>query len=397
MNHSQTKSIKPLLLTALLLAVTTVFADNWMSRLPADTYVSVVSIPGTHDAATGCGWREGSEEMGNSFAKTQDLDLKAQWSVGIRAFDLRPCVYEEFMNINHGIVPTSMHFEDALCLLRDSLAANPSEFVIIHLLHEDDGDQVENAYNTRLLEVLNREDLKDCFVNFKTDLMVKDVRGKMLILSRDNYSSNPIGGIMTNWTGEVNWTKQTAGLITGAKGTSGMLFMQDYSDTHNAGGIDTKTAAITKMLDYSTTHKTTSRASVRWIFNFASAYSKVIELFGYVISTSEGYRDNATHTHATILDYLSTHQAGPTGIVLMDYAGVDSSEGYEVKGAQLVQAIIDNNFKYLDEVPTAMAPLVTCPAAPAVFSPSGHALSHSQKGLNIVRQPDGSTKKIICK
>ena len=52
---------------------------------------------------------------------------------------------------------------------------------------------------------------------------------------------------------------------------------------------------------------------------------------------------------AAILDYLSTHAAGPMGVILMDYAGVDQSEGYEVKGAQLVQAIIDNNCKYLDD------------------------------------------------
>lgn len=325
-------------------------SGDWMGRLADDVLVARVSIPGTHDAATGCSWAEGAEDTGNSYARTQDLNLAEQWHTGIRAFDLRPCMYEGYMNLNHGIVPTSMHFEEALELLRDSLAAHPTEFVVIHLLHETDGDAVEDDYGTRLKALLGRDDLKPLFVKFKTGLTVGEMRGKILLLSRDAYATTiTAGGVFKNWTGEANWDKQTQGRISGPGGTSGTCYMQDYSDTHNSGGLTIKVNAIKKMLDFSTTHVTTNLASVRWIFNFASAYSKVVSLFGFEISTSEGYRDNAAHTHAAILDYLSTHAAGPMGVILMDYAGVDQSEGYEVKGAQLVQAIIDNNFKYLDD------------------------------------------------
>lgn len=370
-------------------------AENWMSRLPDDTYVAVVSIPGAHDAATGCGWDEDSEELGDNFAKTQDLDLKALWSAGVRAFDFRSCVYEEYMNLNHGIVPTKMHFEDALTMLRDSLIANPSEFVVIHLLHERDGDRVEDVYDARLLELLRRDDLKDYFVDFKTDLKVSEIRGKMLILSRDNYSTNPVGGIFKNWTGEVNWAKQTAGRIVGPRAATGFLYMQDFSDTHAAGAVSTKIAAINQMLDFSTTHETTTKSTIRWILNFASAYSKVMNLFGTAISTSEGYRDNASHTHAAFLNYLSTHEAGPTGIVLMDFAGVDTSEGYEVKGRQLVQAIIENNLKYLQGTPSAFVPIHDTQSTHSFYSLAGTLSSTPHKGLNIARQTDGAVRKII--
>lgn len=386
-----------LTLPALLFWSVLTYAENWMSRLPDDTYVAVLSIPGAHDAATGCGWDEGSEDLGDSFAKTQDLDIKALWSTGVRAFDLRPCVYEDYMNLNHGIVPTKMHFEDVLCMLRDSLVANPSEFVVIHLLHERDGDRVEDVYNTRLLALLKRDDLKDYFVDFKTDLKVSDIRGKMLILSRDNYSNAPVGGILKNWTGEVNWTKQTEGRIVGLRAATGFLCMQDFSDTHEAGGIDTKISAINKMLDFSTTHETTNKASIRWIFNFASAYSKVLELFGTSISTSEGYRDNASHTHEAIINYLSTHEAGPTGIVLMDFAGVDTSEGYEVKGHQLVKVLIENNFKYLTESPSAIVPTQSSRGSHNIYSLAGIPSSNLHKGINIARQSEGTVRKIIYK
>ena len=86
-------------------------AENWMSRLPDETYVAVVSIPGAHDAATGSGWEAGYESLGDLFARTQDLNLAELWSVGVRAFDLRPCTRDGYLNINHGIIPTRVRFD----------------------------------------------------------------------------------------------------------------------------------------------------------------------------------------------------------------------------------------------------------------------------------------------
>ncbi|MCR5130020.1 MAG: hypothetical protein K6C10_00985 [Prevotella sp.] len=387
------------LFAALMLTSVSLRAENWMSRLPDNTYVSVLSIPGAHDAATGSGWEEGMESLGDAFARTQGLTLDSLWSIGIRAFDLRPCVYEEYMNINHGIVPTNVHFEDALRQLRDSLVANPSEFIIIHLLHESDGDQVENAYNERLLEVLNADDLKDYFVSFKRDLKVSEMRGKILLLSRDVYANTPIGGFFRNWTGEANWGKQTQGRIIGPNNAIASLYMQDYSDTHGENGIETKIAAIERLLNFSTTYETKKATSCRWIFNFASAYSKMESVFGYEVSTSEGYRDNATHTHAAILNYLQEHEAGPTGIILMDFAGVEESEGYETRGKELVNALIDNNFRYLDDLAGVDAPMTTEKAtAETVFSIDGRQLTSLQQGhVNIVKMDDGRVLKTFIK
>lgn len=359
-------------------------SGDWMSRLADDVLVARVSIPGAHDAATGSGWEEGAEDMGDSFARTQDLSIAEQWHMGVRAFDLRPSLREGYMNLNHGMVPTQMHFETALELLRDSLAAHPTEFVVIHLLHETDGDAVEDDYGTRLKALLARDDLKPLFVKFKTGLTIGDMRGKILLLSRDAYATTiTAGGVFKNWTGEANWDKQTQGRISGPGGTSGTCYMQDYSDTHNSGGLTTKMNAIKKMLDFSTTHVTTNLTSIRWIFNFASAYSKVENIFGFEVSSSEGYRDNAAHTHAAILNYLDTHAAGPMGVIMMDYAGVDQSAGYEVKGAQLVQAIISNNFKYLDDA-AKIKPTESSKNKARVYSLGGIRTDRNGRGIRIV-------------
>ena len=65
---------------------------------------------------------------------TQELTIAELWQAGIRAFDLRPCTREGYLNINHGIISTALRFDTALQTLKDSLEANPSECAIIHLL-----------------------------------------------------------------------------------------------------------------------------------------------------------------------------------------------------------------------------------------------------------------------
>lgn len=342
------------LLGALLFGLNVnVQADDWMSRLPDRQLVSQVSIPGAHDSATGNGVSLAT------FSQCQDIDVASQWSAGIRAFDFRPIVKDDHLHINHGIAETNLRFDDALYLLRDSLIAHPTEFAVLHLLYASNYDKDKDTYVTMLRELLGRDDLKDYFVEFRRDLRVSDLRGKMLVLSRDQYASKPItGGFFQNWCGWLDWNAQTAGTIAGAGNSDdyrSKLYVQDYANTkEDEGGVATKVDAINKMLDFSTKHTTDDVSEVVWVFNFASAYPGGI-------STASGYRENATYTNAAIIDYLKTHEAGPTGVIMMDYAGVDKSPNvetgtYETKGKELIDSIIANNLKFQKRVSEKIYP-----------------------------------------
>ena len=327
-------------------------ADNWMKRLPDNTLVSVLSIPGTHDSATGHGFTNSFYGLfGDQYARTQEINISEQWALGIRAFDMRPSVYSDYININHGIVPTNLRFNNALRLLRDSLIANPSEFAVIHLLHASEGDQVSNKYPERLLQLLAENDLKDFFVDFRKDLKLKDVRGKILLISRDKYADTPVGGFFQNWTGELDWTLQRQASIVGPDNQQATLYVQDFSDAHASGAVERKVEAVNQLLKASCQRSTTSTV---WVYNMASAYSKVAKLFGNQISLSDGYRDNATHTNAAIVNFLAdgNNPKGPTGIVLMDYAGVEWSGSYQTVGLQAVNSLKANNFRYLTDLTT---------------------------------------------
>lgn len=322
-------------------------ADDWMSRLPDHIFVSQVSIPGTHDTATGNGVTLAV------FSQCQDVPMDVQWASGIRAFDLRPIVKDDHLHINHGVAETKLRFDDALYLLRDSLIAHPTEFAVVHLLYANKFSEDKTEYAEMLGELLSREDLKDHLVVFKRSLTVGEMRGKILLLSRDQYAAQPFtGGFFTKWCGYLDWAAQSSCSIKGigSKAYSiGKLYVQDYSQTENeTTGVQVKIDAVEQLLDFSTKYDTSDSTKTVWVFNFASSYPGSL-------STADGYRHNASLTNAAIIEYLKENEAGPTGVVLMDYACVDSGKNFsgkvvDTRGQELVDTLIANNFKWLDRI-----------------------------------------------
>jgi hypothetical protein len=216
-----------------------------------------------------------------------------------------------------------------------------------------------------------------------------------LFLKAPDILMIPVGGFFTNWTGDADWSRQTQGRIIGPRSASMPAYMQDYAETFAEGAMQTKLDAIEKMLDFSTTHRTLVPSQIVWVFNFMSAFSKRMSLLGYNISLSDGYRDNATHTHAALLQYLESHAPGPVGVVLMDYVGVDESAGYAVRGRETVRTLIEHNFRYMEEKPDCVIPL-RCDLPREAYSLQGMRLHSPQKdAINIVREADGKVRKVL--
>ena len=105
---------KLILLTTLFLCVIlpirAIDYQNWMQPLDDNLFLSRLSIPGAHDAATSsCS----SSGMTGS-AHTQTYTIARQLERGVRIFDLRPVWNGSDMVIYHGIVSTRVKFNDAL-------------------------------------------------------------------------------------------------------------------------------------------------------------------------------------------------------------------------------------------------------------------------------------------
>lgn len=324
-------------------SVLKVQADNssWMASIPDNTFVSQLSIPGSHDAGTGHGVNNVYVVVsGSTYAVTQEKTLTQQWNSGIRAFDLRPAVEDSNLRIYHGIVSTNLYLDNALSTLCGLLDSNPTETCIVIIRHETEADDNNSNWGTKMKDLLSSNPTKSHAVNFDPMAKLGDVRGKLIILSRDTYDTNPVGGFITGWGFSSDFNNQRGGRINGI-GTEGPLYVQDFYDVSASGASATKAASIQRMLQFSCTENTNPNL---WVVNQTSGYSKTKSILSYTLATSDGYRDNAATQNPQVIEYLNG-QAGATGIMLMDFAGDDTSNGYNVKSLALTNALIANNSK----------------------------------------------------
>lgn len=346
--------------------------NNWITPLDDNIYVSQLSIPGTHDAATGDGTTF-------SMGKTQDRTLDQQFEMGIRAFDLRPAVNSDrVMIFCHGAVATRFSWDEVMGRFKDYLRDNPGEFIIALLRHEDEftalngltdensDDRWKPRMQTKLEEMkasINPATGESYTIDFRPDLTVGEMRGKILFMCRDwtKYNDNgPVVGGYMGWDHSKNGAEVS---IYGVDGSRGTLNIQDcyapaesgdwnfWQNGNNADLVrnfpSVKWAAIESLLNKSATFHTNPELRNRWSFNHTSGYTGYILVVAYSVSSTDRYRENAANNHIKFYNKITSPDwKGSTGIILSDFVGARSSGNYTVYGDLLPQAIIDNNYKY---------------------------------------------------
>lgn len=322
---------------------TNVTGNNWITALDGNIYVSQMSIPGSHDAATG---EDMATFIGDLFASTQEQTLQTQWNLGVRAFDLRPAIYTGGSTaelwLYHGMTRVSISWASAMNTIKSNLTDNPGEFAIILFRHENEstGDKNGNDddFNTYMTNWIDAN--KEWIVDWKPNLTIEECRGKIILISRFSGSWNY--GCFTGWNHDAAGATTTLKNADGSK--SATMYVQDY---YNPSSHETKWTAIQKYLDITKTFHTDATKVNHWAINHAS---------GYVgSSTSKTYRDNAVAQNPKLISYLTSDTwEGSTGIVLFDYAGtkeIKYTEWFQTKTATVygdvaLQTIIDNNYKY---------------------------------------------------
>lgn len=387
------------LLTAVTLTTfclpTTALADDWMGRLDDNIYLHELSIPGSHDAATGHGFAGWMESFGESFARTQDKTLQEQWESGIRVFDLRPAFSDNDLIIYHGIISTTLSMREALSTICSLLEQHPSETAIVIMRHESDADGETDDWKQPMLDLLNDDVIHPFLIDFKADMTLGDVRGRLLLLSRDQYATKPIGGFITKWNHSTELSKQCCvNALTGPQSRTS-VYVQDFYECTATGAKAQKTQTIKTLLNYSTNYKGNGHF---WYINHTSGYTLTTSFFGSEVSSSDGYRDNAATQNAAVIEYLKTH-TGPMGLVLMDFAGEDRSGDYDVMSLSMTKAIIENNF--LSELrkaePSRIADRESYNSPLHYYSLDGRSLGNQPvcKGIVIVRSDTETRKTII--
>lgn len=303
----------------------------WMATLPGNTRYNMLSIPGSHDAAT-----SSVSGIGSSSAKCQSETIAEQLKRGVRAFDIRPGYYGssasnftlDKLTIYHGAVSTNVLFKDAIATLVQFVKDNPSETVNVIMQKEK-----STLFGGSDQSATWRESVRTCFAQYPNDLVqnvsadmtLDDCRGKVLIISKNPYGSENVyndivnGGKIENWGDNANTTTARIDNEWASKAVDATV-----QDTYNVNASNKK-PHVTEYINLSSSDLTT-----RWYYNFISA-------------ASGGPSTNAKTINPFVVSEIQ-NVSGRLGLVFGDFMGSDSNNGRDI-----LKAIIYQNYKYIFE------------------------------------------------
>ena len=330
----------------------TVTRKTWSESFPDTMLVNQISIPGTHDSCTYQLRDYGGVDVVEE-AQTQTKSLEEQLSLGVRCFDLRPFHESGYSDpvIHHGPISCKQTFHSAIDKLCNHLKSHPRDFLIAMVNHEGfdtvnipgivETEYCENHSKTsgdnQIQDELQSWKNAGYAVDFKPGMTVKDMRGKILFLSRDFVDGrNPVGAYLRNWGGNT----YTAS-IQSSRGQVNLM----VQDKYKAAECNKLNEVRTKLNDFAA-YVRNDHSYTGWCINHTSAYEdESYMLFMWVPGINYPY--NAQKVNGPTASDIGGLN-GPTGIVVMDFAGKEDrshyNKTYDTKGQTLLDAIINHNF-----------------------------------------------------
>ena len=303
--------------------------QNWMSQLDDEAFVCQLSIPGAHDACTSSfsGWSAIAAAVAG---KVQTKSVQEMLPLGVRLFDLRP---NNQLNIYHGILQTSFTFNGVMGQLRDYVTSHPTEFCIVLIRHESEGDSGNDNFAEKMQQSLTS--FSNYLVPFRPNLTVGEARGKILFISRDDYNGPIYGAKVTGWRDNQSVIDNMLGAqCYGAETWKCPLWAQGY---YEYSDITAKKSVIEAMLNKS--RLLAGKYNYTWVINSLDGYPS------NVTYTNSATQDNAKACNPYLQQLLASDcYNGPTGLVFMDYCCDGDGSGYY--GLSLTKQIINHNFRY---------------------------------------------------
>lgn len=159
----------------------------WMNTLSDNVPLYSLTIPGTHDAATGT--------VGEGISKCQNFEIPVQLEAGIRMFDIR---VNESMHLCHNTTDCHTTFKECIKYFTDFLDEFSSETIIMLLSPHGDNapEKVTNFF---------KDEIDPSYFLMKSTVpTIGEARGKIVVMRRFDWTSTNSnigeGGIdLTDW------------------------------------------------------------------------------------------------------------------------------------------------------------------------------------------------------
>ncbi|MBF0120390.1 MAG: hypothetical protein HQK79_16260 [Desulfobacterales bacterium] len=159
--------------------------SSWMKKIPDDTLIGDLSIPGSHDSAT---YKKAPAiTCPDSTVRCQranDTFLIQMEKLGIRAFDLR---LKEDMQFFHGRCWLELGLREYIKDVKQFLTLYNQEFIIAHVKHEHGDCEKKYEFYNNFIDIVKEENAQDMFLYLGKDLLTTPIgklRGKVVVITR---------------------------------------------------------------------------------------------------------------------------------------------------------------------------------------------------------------------
>lgn len=283
---------------------------EWMKGLLDTLPVCRISIPGTHDSGS---------IKGGVMLETQTLGIVEQLNQGIRAFDIRLQKKDAKLGVFHSHAFQEIYWEsEVLPAFIHFLKAHPSETLIVSLKKE--GGELADYSSLLSASLKNSVNAYYFVVDFRSDLRLKDCRGKILFFHRDRAMDDYPGAACTNWIDDATCLMT----LRDRNGEEGHALLEDEYQYESGEGAGKKIEVCINNLDRVSEESVTL---TRWGITFLSAN-------GLPFGTPLVF---ANKVNKPVANHLMAGSKRNCGIVFIDFTG---GQG----GRKLVEYLINSNF-----------------------------------------------------
>jgi len=283
--------------------------EDWMSKIPDDTNLCALSIPGTHDSGTGV--------LGSGVAKCQNYNIDRQLVDGIRFFDIR---IDDGLDIVHGPTDTNQDLDDILTMFNNFLEKHTDEVILMSIKNESDG--ATSDFYDYMKDHIDKTTGGGTGRIVTTDVIpnLGDVRGKIVVFRR-----MPLGGGYDSFGIDCHsyWPDDTTGETDIAGGYK--LYVEDryYSADEFIHNTGEKADLVKDALVRACKNTDADKKTMFLIFNsVAGRLTHTPWSYAWGEGTDEPEIDPIMNEALNDnLDYVQKHYGNKlrTGVILMDY------------------------------------------------------------------------------
>ncbi len=177
--------------------------NKWMKNISDCLLISHINLPGTHDS---CAYRVQFPLL----SKCQNATIAEQLNAGIRFLDIRVEKDGEKLKLVHDIADCKnpknksekLYLESVINDCKKFLSENPSETILLSY-KRDDGANQEETFDTFFENYIENDPI---WYKENRIPILKEVRGKIVLLNRDNidksnvkYTDFNTGINLSNW------------------------------------------------------------------------------------------------------------------------------------------------------------------------------------------------------